>query len=217
MSVQRESWHNHDILEELVILNFWNKLLWVRHENNYSSLGLSLTDKLSYCIIHSQPFETELLRSPRQSPAQSRVFPTVYFCDISHIKYFPWWGFHHLPQKAVAQIDLSSGRGTFVVTLCCPFLIESLYFHAAPTFNTLVSSLQSFMSHSSDSHLPLLETSALVCHTYLSVWLLQLSQFTNGPHNLLNCIQMSLKWVGGLDHRNRKAWRWIIPQICFQF
>lgn len=144
---------------------------------------------------------------------QHRVFPTAYFCDISTIKYFPWWGFHHLSWNAVVQIGISAGRGSFVVRLYCPSLIQSHCFHAIWTFNTLMSSLQSFMYHSLDWHLPLLETSVLVCYTYLSVWLLRLSQFTNDSHHLLNCIQMSLKWVGGLDHWDRKAWSWISPKL----
>lgn len=57
--VFRESWQNHGILEELVILHLCNQLLWIHHENNYSGLGLSLTGKLSYCVIRSQPFETD--------------------------------------------------------------------------------------------------------------------------------------------------------------
>lgn len=150
--VFRESWQNHDILEELVILHLCNKLLWIHHENNYLVwVCLWQTNSLIASYVHSHLRQTKLLRSPRQSPAQSRVSPTAYFCDISNIKYFAWWGFPHLPLKAVVQIGVSAGRGTFVVRLHCPFLIQSRYFCATPTFNTLVSSLQSFMSHSSTS------------------------------------------------------------------
>lgn len=106
------------------------------------------TNSLTASYVHSHLRKTKLFRSSRQSSAQSRVFPRVYFCDISNIKHFPWWGFHHPPQNSVVQIALSAGRGTFVVRLYCLFLIKSHYFHVTQTFNTLLSSLQSFLSHS---------------------------------------------------------------------
>jgi len=123
--------------------------------------------------------------------------------------------FSHLEILLFSSAGCSSGESPGRLSDLCSqaiILIQFHYSNATSTFNTSVSCLEFLIFPSLGSHPPLLEISALVCHTCSFSNHIKIHLFINDVYHLLNCVQMTFRWVGEPNHHGGKPWGWIILQ-----